>query len=313
MSIAPVPFRIDCFDGVLHGRMSPQEWQRIIAFRKQPAFLLALERYGALIPDYFSDNMILNKVVTEVWRFEMLVYLLYLFDTRDLDDPRSGLTVANLQRICAQQNCASRGRVLAILGIMGLGGYLRRVKSKHDSRVVQLEPTDRFIDIVEGWNHCIFQIIDAVVPNDALAAQHSAHPRMGWEMRRRGAKGLLAGWKLLDPFPEVNHFVSRDGGWMLLLTCVAKALAEDSGVIRPVSLDLQSFGARFGVSRSHLRRLLESAWEARLLDAPPRNGADIQLSPALVAAFLTCMASELAFYRGHGVAAVAAGFRSDPA
>ncbi len=293
--------------------MSPEEWKRIVAFREQPTVLLGLPRYGALMPDYFSDNVILNKVVTEVWRFEMLVYLLYLFDTRNPDDPRSGLTVANLQKLCAQQNCASRGRVLAILGIMRLGGYLRRIKSPRDSRVVLLEPSERFVEIVEGWNHRIFQIIDAVVPEDALAARHGAHPRMSWEMRTRGAESLLGGWKLLDPFPEVNHFVSRDGGWMLLLTCVAKALAQDNGVIRPVSLELQSFGARFGVSRSHLRRLLESAWEARLLDAPPRNGADIRLSPALVAAFLTCMASELAFYQRHAVKALAAGIRPAPA
>lgn len=295
-------FSLDCFDGELARRMSPLEWQRIRTLRDHPGFLDGLARYGALMPDYFSDNIMLNRVVTEAWRFEMLVYTLHLHDQRDPGDPRSGLTIANLQRLCAAQKCASRGRVLAILGIMTVAGYLRRSKPTGDGRVVLLEPSAAFIDIVEGWNHRILAIGDAIVADDPLAPWHAAHPRFGWEMRRLGAEGLLRGWKLLAPFPEVNHFVSRDGGWMLLLSCVAETMrlgGRDSLV--PLSIDLKAFGARFGVSRSHLRRLLESAYAAGLLDAPPRNGAHIVLSPVLVASFLACMASELDYYRGHAL------------
>jgi hypothetical protein len=304
MSLLSTPFRLDGFDAELSSRTTAEEWQRILVLRNHPDFLKGLARYGELIPDYFSNNIILNRVVTEAWRFEMLVYCLHLYDTRDPVDPRSGLTVANLQRICARQQCASRGRVLAILGIMRLGGYLRRIKSARDSRVVQLEPSEGFVGVVEGWNRRIFEIIDAIAPEGELARRHAVHPRFGWEMRRRGAEAVLAGWKLLDPFPEVNHFVSRDGGWMLLLTCVAKALEQGGRRdIASVSLDLKIFGARFGVSRSHLRRVLESAFAEGLLDAPPRNGADIRLSGKLVASFLACMASELGFYRGHALTA----------
>jgi hypothetical protein len=300
----PIFFDLTAFDTEFAARTTPAEWQRILVLRDHPDFMRGLARYGELIPPYFSDNVILNKVVTEAWRFEILVYMLYLYDTRDPADPRSGLIVANLQELCERQQCASRGRVIAILGIMRLGGYLKRSKSAKDSRVVQLEPSPFFVDIVEGWNQRIFQIIDAIVPDDNLAEAHQTLPRLGWEMRKRGALGLLEGWKLLDPFPEVNHFVIRDGGWMLLLTCVAESLhAGDGKRITPVSLDLKSFGARFGVSRSHLRRLLESAYAADLLDAPPRDGSHIVLAPKLVASFLACMASELGYYRGHGRAA----------
>lgn len=295
-------FSLDGFDGELARRMSPLEWQRIRRLRDHPRFLDGLARYGALMPDYFADNIILNRVVTEAWRFEMLVYTLHLYDQRDPGDPRSGLTIANLQRICAAQKCASRGRVLAILGIMTMAGYLRRSKPTGDGRVVLLEPSAAFIEIVEGWNHRILAIGDAIVVDDPLAPWHAAHPRFGWEMRRLGAEGLLRGWKLLDPFPEVNHFVSRDGGWMLLLSCVAETMRLGGrDQIVPLSLDLKAFGARFGVSRSHLRRLLESAYAAGLLDAPPRNGAHILLSPVLVASFLACMASELDYHRGHAL------------
>ena len=296
-------FNIDCFDRELARRTPAAEWQRILILRDHPDFLRGLFAYGALMPSYFSNNMILNKVVTEAWRFEMLVYTLYLHDTRNPADPRSGLTVANLQKICARNNSASRGRVLAILGLMRIGGYLKRVKSGGDRRIVRLEPSAEFMSIVEGWNNRIFQVIDAVIPEARLTLLHGANPGFGREMRIRGAEGLLRGWKLLDPFPEVDHFVSRDGGWMLLLTTAAESLRQGNGrEIVSVSLDLKSFGARFGVSRSHLRRLLESAYAADLLDAPPKNGGHVLLSPKLVASFLACMASELSYYRGHALA-----------
>ena len=65
----------------------------------------------------------------------------------------------------------------------------------------------------------------------------------------------------------------RDGGWMKLATCVARA---------------------------HPRRVLESAHRAGLLLAPPRDGEDIRLAPA---SYLACFASEYADYRRWGLGA----------
>ena len=290
-------FNLPDYDSEFAGRTKPAEWRRILAFRNQPQFSQALKIYHAVMPKFFSSNLLVNKIVKEAWRFEMLVYMLYLSDSRDATDPSSGLTLSNLQRICTTQNCASNGRVFAILSLMRGGGFLVQHRSSDDRRIKHLEPSKKFSTLVEGWNHRIFQIIDAVVPGGHLAARHEAEPRFGWDMRKRGAEALLGGWKLLDPFPEVLHFVSSDGGWMLLLHCVALALQD--GVIKPVSVDLESFGKKFAVSRSHLRRLLESAHTEGLLDAPPHNGSDIKLSARTVAAFLNCMASELSFYQSH--------------
>ena len=291
-------FSLDCADTLLRARTTASDWHRILVLRNHPSFLRGLFAYDELMPEFFAYNVILNKVVTEAWRFEMLVYTLHLYDTRDPADPTSGLTVANLTRICARQQTASRGRVAAILGLMQLARFLYRRRSHTDGRIVHLEPSKEFVQIVEDWNQLLLQIIDAIDATDGLARDHRAHPRFGWDMRERGAQVLLGGWKMLDPFPEVNHFVTSDGGWMLLLSCVAETLRSSNGSeIEPVALNLGTFGARFGVSRSHLRRLLESAYDLGLLDAPPRNGQHIVLSQRLVASFLTCMASELGNYR----------------
>ena len=142
------------------------------------------------------------------------------------------------------------------------------------------------------------QSLDAIEPEMQLAKAHAAHPRFGWDMRERGAQFLLAGWQPVEPFPEAMHFVACDGGWMLLCHCVAEILRlGEYREIVPVTVDLAQFGRRFGVSRSHLRRVLESAHQKGLLVEPPRNGRHVLMSERLLASYLGAQAFELGTYR----------------
>jgi hypothetical protein len=155
-------------------------------------------------------------------------------------------------------------------------------------------PTEKFIGVVEGWNRAILRCIDTIEPHGNLAHCHATHPRFGWNMRERGAQVLLAGWIPLKPFPETVPFISSQGGFMLLLHSVAETLRQGGrNTIVPVAIDLVPFGKRFGVSRTHLRRLLEQAYAQGLLTAPPRNGSNIVLSQRLLCSFVSWMASEL--------------------
>ena len=296
-------FKIDAFDAEFSRKMPQAEWRRLIAIRSSPTFLAGVLHLAERLPPFFSHNAILNKVVTESRRFELLVYSLYLADSRDPADPRSGLTLANLQRICTERRVASPGRVFAILGIMRLGGYLTRAREEGDSRIVRLEPTQRFLDIVEAWNRMIFETLDIAAPGDDLVGRHEREPRFGFDMRSNGAEAALAGWHLLDAFPELRTFVDRDGGWMLLASIVATTLKErEAGEQRPIAIRLESIGAKLAVSRSHLRRVLEDAHAAGLLEESPRNGARIIASPRLLATYTTCGACEMAFYRTNALA-----------
>jgi hypothetical protein len=296
-------FQLDAFDAEFSARTQADEWQRTLETRSQPNFVNAILKYHAQLPQRSSGNAVLNKVVAESGRYELLAYTLYLYDIRDPVNPRSGLTVTNLEKMCIRQNCASPGRVRAYIGLMWAAGYLKRHQSKTDSRITHFEPSKKLVEIVEGWNHEIFKAIDDIFPDDGLALRHATEPRFGWDMRRNGTEQVLTGWKPFDLFPEVYHFISHDAGWMFLLHIIGEMMRQSGGThIVPVQVDLPEFGARFGVSRSHLRRLLESAFEKGLLEQPPQNGTHIVLSHRLVASYFMSMASELSFYRAHALA-----------
>ena len=297
-------FRIDQYDALFATRTSAEDWAHIIAFRNRAHFLDAAIRYTAISAPFYGNNFILNKVVPEAWRFQMIVFLLHLHDIRDPNDPRSGLTLGNFQRLCKDLSFASAGRAFAFLNMMRVGDYIARSRVQRDARTVHLEPTPLFITTVEKWNDGIFEMIDCATPEISLLQMRAIYPQLGREMRRRSAERIIAGWKPLEPFPEVLHFAATDGGWMLLAHCVADAMRNGSS-IAPISVNLARFGKQFGGSRSHLRRLLEGAFADNLLEAPPANGADIRLSPKLVCAFMALFASYLAGYQRSAFEALA--------
>ncbi len=72
----PPRFPFDCHDNILAQRMSRSEWERIVAFRKEPRILEALFAYARIMPEFFSHKTILNKIVVEDWKFYILAFAL---------------------------------------------------------------------------------------------------------------------------------------------------------------------------------------------------------------------------------------------
>ena len=292
------PLILDRFDDDFSSRARPEDWQILKGLRDHPRYLDGVIAYDDLLPEIFANNIALNRLVTQVERMHTIAFTLHLYDTFDPSDPTTGLTVSRLQHLCTVHNLASNGGVVAFMALMTVAGYLSRQRSALDRRVVHYAPTPKFMDPVNRWTRAILASLDAIEPGAQLAAAFDAHPRFGWDMREASVQAILGGWAPTAPFPEAAHFINAHGGWMLM--CHATAiLLRDGGCkeIVPISIDLANLGKRFGVSRSHLRRLLEGGYEQGLLDAPPRNGSHVLLSPRLVAACLSAQAGELATHR----------------
>lgn len=297
-------FRIDQADERLKSQLPPTIWKQLLTLRDCPNLIDGVLLYDEIMAPFYANNFILNKVVPEAWRFQMLVFTLYLADPRNSGDPRGGLTLGKLQAICQAHDLASPGRVFAYLNIMRVGGYLERKPSPDDRRVVDLEPTAKLMDTVETWNDNIFAIIDRIDPTSGLIAARGVNPGLGREMRWHSTLRVIDGYKGMDGFPEVLHFLASDGGWMLLVRIIATMLRQDRTAITPIAINLSAFASEFGVSRSHVRRILERAFQQGLLTAPPANGAHIVPSADLVCSFLAWFASYFANYRACALLAV---------
>lgn len=247
--------------------------------------------YDRLFSVRFLANPLLDSAFREAWRFQILVFAIHLHETRAIDDPRAGLTIGRSQALLAGRGIASPGRMAAILKQMEQAGYLLAAPSPTDRRITLLSPSPDLQDAIALWESAIFALIDMVAVADPLAPPPRA-PGSGKAMRAEIAKARLAGWNPFLDFPKLAFFATRDGGWRLISRLAALASADKAmlrkGIVR---IDLQDFARSAGASRSTLRRLLEEAWQAGLLDAPPRNGRHIVPSKLLTSEFRRWLAS----------------------
>ena len=254
--------------------------------------------YDRLFSVRFLANPSLDSAFREAWRFQILVFAIHLHDTRAIDDPRAGLTIGRLQALLAGRGIASPGRIAAILKQMEQAGYLLAALSPADRRVTLLSPSPDLQDGIILWEAAIFALIDMVAAADPLAARVPRAPGLGKVMREEIVRARLAGWNPFLGFPELAFFATRDGGWRLV-SRLAALVSTDEDVIRKgtVQIDLQDFARAAGASRSTLRRLLEEAWQAGLLDAPPRNGRHIVPSKLLMSEFRRWLTSFIEAHR----------------
>lgn len=255
--------------------------------------------HDTLFSTRFIAKPALDSAFREAWRFQILVFALYLHDMRG-DDPRSGLTLGKLQALLAEHRIASRGRVAAVLKQLEAEGLLMSERSAIDRRVVLLIPTASLITGVALWERVMLELIERVSPADDLAIRARLFPRFGEVMRHNMVKARFAGWSPLNGFPEVAFFSARHGGWRLLSRLMALALA---GGLSPVRIDLELYARETGASPAALRRLLLDAWKAGLLDAPPRGGHHIVPSARLVTGFRAYLAAFIEAHRRFAIAA----------
>lgn len=273
------------YDTELAARFSPDAWKMIAAFRDRPTFLDSVIVYERLFSDSFFSNPVMTMTMREAWRFQIFVMALYLHDTHDPKVPRSGLTMANLQKLCVSQKLASAGRVVEILNTLTNGGYFKRVQSSRDKRIIHFKRTALTEKMLVKWDTSVFAVIDHIIPDAGLSASYAANPDLGNAVRMAIAIMRLQNRNTIDRLPEIEFFYSKAGGWSMLARCAALTLQQPSDAPAALKLELNNLSTEFAASKSSLHRLLEAAYQQGLLAEPPVDGRNVILTNELLSTF----------------------------
>jgi hypothetical protein len=124
----------------------------------------------------------------------------------------------------------------------------------------------------------------------SMADFEQASPRSIWlklpnsRAQRLAAMGFFAhGAQIMASNPATMLFLSRDAGVMVLTKLVQ--MTGSAGDDAADGLSYADIGARFGVSRTHVRELLQDAERAQLVALSGRGGRLVELKPAVWQAF----------------------------
>jgi len=177
-----------------------------------------------------------------------------------------GLTLPAIKALSARFGMASPGRAQALLLYMRWLGYVDAKAARQGRGPAEWRLSDSF---VAAWRRQLDTVLTAAVPIDPVAGRVRA--RLGddrvFDRLNRVLVDQLADdvGRVPGIAPLMAVFVNRDAGSRLLWSLLTAEDADDCPPSTPVRPGLDRLALRFGVSGTHLKRMIRDARAAGLL------------------------------------------------
>lgn len=251
----------------------------ILAHARFPAARNAL--LGKMLELYELDPF-LNRLLLEVGRNIVFVVVMCLHATYEEADRASWPTLKAVTEAMAGFHVASPRRVADLVSRLIKTGYLDQAPAPADRRVRILQPTQKMIRQDQDW------LVSHYIPLQVLFPS----PGYGFIMRRDPAFHLtqrvvarslfpLAA-QIMARNPTIMQFMCREAGIMIIIKLMQLAGPHPDVTQEIAYTDI---GARFGVSRTQVRKLLQEAEEIGLVRLTRARPQKVQLAPALIKIF----------------------------
>jgi AraC-like DNA-binding protein len=264
--------------------------QAIAALQAHPRFAAATRVAATGLVDLWRGNRMLNTMVSDRIRLFISMHAVYLHSLSRPNDPHSGLTVSRMIALCTEQKLCSPGRAKAVLMLMRVLGHLAPAPNEADRRLRRLVPTELLMALHRERSRRLFEAIAMVLPEHAEVSSTQSHPDFTAFYICRYCERFLAGFRFVDFAPDIRHFWDHNAGFIILCHMMLSGEADDTyPPTRPLPISLSVLSRRFGVSRRHVRRLLQKAETEGLLER--LDGDLVQLLPRLVQAANDFMAT----------------------
>lgn len=257
--------------------------------------------------DTYDDNPLMVRLLVESGRFAVFLTAIMLDAARDPARPDTWLTTGRLRREVAASGLASERHVDELVGRLCEVGLIELAPSPYDRRLRLLRPTEAARAHDRAWLAAHFAPLAVCYPGHDYAAALRHDPHFHLRFRRAGVPLMRVGAQLMRAAPDMHLFFAHAGGYMVLAALLQAALAAGDGL--HAALPYGHAGERFGLSRTHVRRLLETAQAAGLVRLHERGGRRVEILPPLWAGHDRALACRLYLYDLVHVAAL----RSDRA
>jgi hypothetical protein len=251
----------------------------IARLRAHPQFADAVKHIARSLTEIYQGNRIMNAMLNERARGQ-IGYLVLMMQWAAQEQPGTqGVTMSRMKAACTRLNYCSPNRVDSIMAMMRLFGYVRFESDPYDQRVRVIVPTEKLIgNYVERWRRH-FQAMALVLPEGEIGLAALQRPGFAAAFAREIFREYSAGLRVANASPEIDTFLDRNCGMMILLFLVSKGLPDEAlpGALR-ATFTVSGLARRFAVSRTHVRKLLTDA-ESEGLVSDTANEASIRLLP----------------------------------
>jgi hypothetical protein len=225
----------------------------------------------------YSGDPFIVRLLIESGRF--MVYHIAVILEAGADPARRETwpTIKRLKETMALFGLASDRHVDQLIARLCSVGFMELKPAAEDRRVRILLPAEKLRAHDRDW------LAAHVTPLKALYPEHDYRPVMRRDARfhalhrRISVPFLPLGAQLLLSLPDSLLFFNRAAGSVVQAALLREAMAAPN--YPHAAVPYADIGERFGVSRTHVRQMLEAAEEAGLVKLHARGGRCVEILP----------------------------------
>lgn len=235
---------------------------------------LYVDRFLAI----YGDDPFMARLLIETGRF--LVFLVAVVLTAGHDPLRreTWFTVGRLKREMAVFGLASDRQIDHLVGRLVAVGFMTAEPAADDRRVRILRPTAAMLAHDRAWLAAHYAPLAVIGRFDDYAPVMGEDPTYQVAQRRTSVAFLPFSGRLLAMAPELMLFFNHAAGHVVSAALIQAAMvADDLNAAVPYG----DIGERFGVSRTHVRKIVEEAQAAGLVRLHGRGGHRVDILPRL--------------------------------
>jgi len=253
--------------------------------RAEPLYPKAIRRFASNMLTEGDSDLALDGILKDAGRNVAAMCAVCLHVT-------GGLTLPRLKTLCAGFGLTSPGRARALLLYLRYLGYVGapQARARGEPAVYPAAPK-----LLATWRENQRAVLDAVAviePQIMDLIDLFDRPGVFESYAALLAEGFLATAPHFDVnTPYFSIFMHRHAGIQIVHFLLAHAADEAFPPLEPIAVSLSALAQRFGVSRSHVRRLFDAAEREGLIQRC--NDGAVLWAPAGRAALDKVFASQM--------------------
>jgi DNA-binding MarR family transcriptional regulator len=252
-----------------------------------PEEILAHPRFGEARTAFVDAVLALHegdrfssRLLVEAMRQVTFNLIVSLHLRHEVSDRTTWPTPRRLKDELKTFGLASERRIDALVARLIQLGYVESRPSDHDARVRILSPTAKMMSLDREWLVYHYVPLHVMFPDPGYPEPMARDPAFQRAQRLIALNFSAKGAQIMADNPAVMRFMNRDAGVLVLIK-----LIQMSAAVSGKDLSYTDIGARFGVSRTHVRMLLEEAARHGDVSLSGRGGRLVELQPPILQAF----------------------------
>jgi hypothetical protein len=246
---------------------------------KHPRLPEARKVYLAHFLNLYGGDRFVVRLLIEAGRFLVYHVALLLDAAQDPARRETWLTIGLLKRTLATYGVASSRHIDGLVARLCAVGFMAQRASDEDRRVRLLLLTEKMRAHDRDWLVAHFAPLAVCYPEHGYQPVMQRDAEFQTVYRRVCAPFLPLGIKLLLSLPDTMLFFNHAAGSPIIATLLQAAMASPD--YPHAAVPYAEVGDRFGVSRTHVRKLLVAAEQAGLVKLHARGGHRVEILPRL--------------------------------